>query len=95
MLTLWLTAGLLLAGDGPTLSELLPPVKVNAAGKPLDVERDGHSAPFVGDYDGDGAADLLVGQYHEGRLRIYRNRGSDTSPLYGEPEMFEGRVPEG
>jgi hypothetical protein len=95
MLTFWMTAGLLWAADGPVAADLQLPVRVEAAGKPLDVERDGHSAPFVGDYDGDGVRDLLVGQYHEGRLRIYRNHGSDTSPLYGEPEMFEGRVPEG
>lgn len=95
MLTLWMTAGLLLAAEGPLADDFLPPVKVEAAGKTLDVERDGHSAPFVGDFDGDGVRDLLVGQYHEGRLRIYRNEGSDTSPLYGEPKMFEGRVPEG
>ena len=48
-------------------------------GKPLDVARDGHSAPFVGDFDGDGKRDLLVGQYHEGRLRVYRNRGDDAA----------------
>lgn len=95
MFTLWMTAGLLLAADGPIAADLLPPLRVEAAGKPLDVERDGHAAPFVGDYDGDGVRDLLVGQYHEGRLRIYRNEGSDTSPIYGEPKMFEGRVPEG
>ena len=95
MMSLWMTAGLLLAADGPAADELLPPVRVQAAGKALDVEREGHAAPFVGDYDGDGMRDLLVGQYHEGRLRIYRNEGSDTSPLYGEPKMFEGRVPEG
>jgi hypothetical protein len=95
MMSLWMTAGLLLAADGPGANELLPPLRVEAAGKPLDVERDGHSAPFVGDFDGDGVRDLLVGQYHEGRLRIYRNEGSDTSPIYGEPKMFEGRVPEG
>jgi hypothetical protein len=89
MLTLWTTVGLILAADGPFAEDLRPPVRIEAAGKPLDVER------LAGGYDGDGAADLLVGQYHEGRLRIYRNEGSDTSPLYGEPKMFEGRVPEG
>ena len=45
MLTLWMTAGLLLAAEGPLADDFLPPVKVEAAGKTLDVERDGHSAP--------------------------------------------------
>ena len=70
------------------------PFRVQAGGKPIDVDI-GHAAPYVVDFDGDGVRDLLVGQYHEGRLRIYRNEGSDSSPQYGEPKMFEARVPEG
>ena len=71
-----------------------------SGGKPLDVARDGHSAPFVGDFDGDGKRDLLVGQYHEGRLRIYRNRGDNVRPRFDDFTWFEaegrpGRVPEG
>jgi hypothetical protein len=81
-------------------NELLPPVPLLAGGKPLDVARDGHSAPFVGDFDGDGKRDLLVGQYHEGRLRIYRNRGDNARPRFEDFTWFEadgrpGRVPEG
>ncbi|HZV03887.1 MAG TPA: VCBS repeat-containing protein [Gemmataceae bacterium] len=82
------------------LGELQPPKPIRVAGKPLDVERDGHSAPFVGDIDGDGVRDLLVGQYHEGRLRIYRNLGSNTKPRFESYTWFEaggkpGSVPVG
>ena len=33
--------------------ELAPPVRIEAAGKPIDTAV-GHAAPFVGDFDGDG-----------------------------------------
>jgi hypothetical protein len=69
--------------------DLLPPVQIQAGGKPLDVERDGHAAPFVGDIDGSGVPALLVGQFHEGRLRIYRNRGSRTRPRFDAFSWFE------
>jgi hypothetical protein len=69
--------------------ELLPPVQVQAAGKPLDIERVGHSAPFVGDFYEDGTLALMVGQYHEGRLRIYRNTGTRTKPKFESYEWFK------
>jgi hypothetical protein len=70
-------------------SELLPPVQVQAGGRPLDIERVGHSAPFVGDFYEDGTLTLLVGQYHEGRLRIYRNTGTRTQPKFESYEWFK------
>jgi hypothetical protein len=97
-----LVGGLLIlsAPDGGESIELRPPVPVLVDGKPLDVGRDGHSAPFVGDFDGDGKRDLLVGQYDEGRLRVYRNRGDNGRPRFQDFTWFEadgqpGRVPEG
>jgi hypothetical protein len=36
----------------------------------------------VGDIDGDGLRDLLVGQYDHGRLRLYRNTGSNAAPVF-------------
>jgi hypothetical protein len=88
------------AAEPPGTSELAPPVHVLAGGKPLDVEREGHSAPFVGDIDGDGVRDLLVGQYDEGRLRIYRNVGTNAEPRLETYTWLAvggqtGRVPEG
>ena len=71
-------------GDG----EFEAPVRIEAAGKPIDVEI-GHAAPWVYDFDRDGKRDLLVGQFGSGKLRIYRNEGSDAAPKYGEPTWFE------
>lgn len=58
-----------------------PPVVLTSGGVPIDVEV-GHSAPFVADWDGDGKKDLLVGQYGQGRMRIYRNVGSHERPAF-------------
>src|SRR5437660_7929842 len=64
---------------GDPANELLPPVRLEAAGKPIDTAV-GHAAPFVGDFDGDGVQDLLVGQFGEGILWIYNNVGSNAQP---------------
>jgi hypothetical protein len=75
--------------------ELLPPVRLEAAGKPIDTEI-GHAAPFVGDFDGDGVRDLLVGQFGSGICWVYRNVGSNTQPRFAAREEFKGgRVPAG
>jgi hypothetical protein len=79
--------------------ELLPPVRLKAAGKPIDTDV-GHAAPFVADFDGDGVKDLLVGQFGDGILWVYRNVGSNTHPRYAAGVKFkdggkDGRVPTG
>ena len=66
--------------------DLAPPVLVTAGGQPIDV--DGHAAPFVGDFDEDGKNDLLVGQYVYGKLRIYRNVGTNVQPKFDGFEWF-------
>ncbi len=81
-------------------NELAPPVKVMVAGKPLDVGGVGYAAPFVADFDGDGVNDLLVGQFSEGKLCIYRNEGTNAKPRFEKFTWFmdgkpEGRVPTG
>src|SRR5688572_27585384 len=77
--TLSTLAGLAVLGgppaEGTRARELGPPTRIEAAGKPIDVEV-GHAAPFLADFDGDGRKDLLVGQFGAGKLRVYRNVGT-------------------
>ena len=89
--------GLAPAADPAT--ELLPPVRLEAAGKPIDTAV-GHAAPFVGDFDGDGVRDLLVGQFGGGVLWVYRNEGTNGRPKLAAGVKFkdgrkEGCVPAG
>ncbi|HEV3083716.1 MAG TPA: hypothetical protein VGY66_28300 [Gemmataceae bacterium] len=64
-----------LAGAGPAPTELAPPVRLLAGGQPINVDI-GHAAPFVADLRGDGTMNLLVGQFGEGKLRLYPISGS-------------------
>lgn len=55
--------------------------------------------PYIGDFDGDGTNDLLVGTYG-GRLLSYRNTGTNAKPVLGKPVWFDdanptGRIPAG
>ncbi len=64
------------------------PVQMKADGKVI-VTDVGHSAPYIYDFDGDGVRDLLVGQFGSGKLRIYRNEGTNKKPKYGKLEWFK------
>jgi len=79
--------------------DLAPPVRLEAAGKPIDTDI-GHAAPFVCDFDQDGIKDLLVGQFGQGILWIYRNEGTNSQPKLAPGVKFkqgkeDGRVPSG
>ncbi len=79
--------------------DLEQPVRLEAAGKPIDTNI-GHAAPFVCDFDGDGVKDLLVGQFGQGILWIYRNEGTNSQPKLAQGVKFkqgkeDGRVPSG
>src|SRR5262249_48131230 len=80
-------AGMLAAAD-PVANDLAAPVQLHAGGQPINVDM-GHAAPFVADLKGDGQMVLLVGQFHEGKLRLYANIGSKNGPQFDKFEWFQ------
>lgn len=65
----------------PGADELLAPFAVEAGGAVLDAPG-GNSAPCVHDLDGDGRFDLVVGEYEDGAMRLYRNVGAPGQPRF-------------
>lgn len=97
----WILAliGPALPGGAVPQGDLEAPIRLEAAGKPIDTDV-GHAAPFVGDFDGDGIDDLLVGQFGGGILWIYRNEGTNARPKLAAGVKFkegkeDGTVPTG
>lgn len=72
----WCVAMFGLATAGPAAAlEFEKPIRVQADGKPVRVEAPGYAAPCWADVDGDKRKDLLVGQFAQGKIRVYRNLG--------------------
>ena len=78
----------LLAAADPVAGDLSPPVRLQAGGHPINVDM-GHAAPFVADLKGDGHVVLLVGQFGQGKLRLYPNIGSRGEPKFDHFEWFQ------
>ena len=74
-------------------TEFQPPVRLEVNGVPVRVESPGYAAPCWADIDGDGKKDLLVGQFHGGKIRVYKNLG-DGKLAAGEWLKAEGAVAE-
>lgn len=75
-----------------------PPFRVRDAKGLIDVEV-GHAVPLFVDFNADGLADLLVGQFGGGKLRVYKNRGALGQPKFEGFTWFgaggkEGVIPE-
>ncbi|HEX6812610.1 MAG TPA: hypothetical protein VF384_13370 [Planctomycetota bacterium] len=91
MNTRTLTAALALAATGLAPAQdtnhggsLAPPVRLQADGKPIDIGRlsdIAHAGPWLGDFDGDGDRDLLVGDF-PGYFWLFDNAGTDKEPTF-------------
>jgi hypothetical protein len=57
-------------------SEFEQPVRLKVDGVAVRVESPGYAAPCWADIEGDGKKDLLVGQFHGGKIKVYKNLGA-------------------
>jgi len=67
--------------------QLQKPFKVMDGNVPISVDT-GHAAPLYYDIDHNGKPALLVGQFGNGRLRIYRNQGTAAQPVFKGYDWF-------
>ena len=74
-------------------AEFERPVRLKAGGEPVRVESPGYACPCWADIDGDGKKDLLVGQFNQGKIRVFKNLG-DGKFAAGEWLKAEGKVAE-
>lgn len=93
MKRLLVTLGLVCGTSGCGVNEFKPPVQLKADGVAIRVEAPGYAAPCWADMDGDGKKDLLVGQFNEGKIRVFKNLG-DGKLAAGEWLKAEGKVAE-
>jgi hypothetical protein len=86
---------ILLTAVLPPKIVLAEPFLATAGGKVIQVDI-GHAAPILADFDRDGRKDLLVGQFGQGRMRIYKNVGSNSAPKFNGFEWFKagGKIAE-
>ncbi|MEO1696344.1 MAG: hypothetical protein AAFU73_03545 [Planctomycetota bacterium] len=64
--------------DAPAPPALHPPERVLAGGSPIAVEAPGFAFPAWYDATGDGRADLVVGQFAYGKIRIHPRAADGT-----------------
>lgn len=66
------------------------PSKVLGGDKPIEVESPGYAAPSLADIDNDGVLDMLVGQFKNGKITVYKgSKGEDGRLGFGAGEVLK------
>ena len=95
--------GSLLAVAKVGFPELIPLSRPHDVGEPVALLSDGRPIelpygslfPFVGDLDGDGRDELLLGTPDSGRLKVFPILGSHGRRVLGVPFWFDEKMPDG
>ncbi|MFI5401409.1 MAG: hypothetical protein ACHQ1G_00515 [Planctomycetota bacterium] len=68
--------------------DLEKPVRLEAGGVVIDTGKYiAHAGPLFADYDGDGKADLLVGNF-KGHIQLYKNVGTRVAPEFKDEGLL-------
>ena len=97
MVITWLACGLGVgvalpaAASSVAAFEFDKPVRFKGGNEFVRVESPGWAAPCWDDIDGDGKKDLLVGQFQDGKIRVFKGLGGEKLAA-GEWLKAEGKV---
>jgi hypothetical protein len=87
------TLALLTGAATCAATDFAPPVMLKANGVPIRVEAPGYACPCWCDIEGKGRKDLLVGQFANGQINVYKHLG-DGKFAAGEWLKAEGKIAE-
>ena len=76
-----LVLGALVLGGSTALcnaADFQPPVRLKAGDAAVRVESPGYAAPCLADLDADGSKELLVGQFKDGKIQVFKHRDADN-----------------
>lgn len=90
-----LLSALLLGGGFAFCSaaEFNPPVRLKAGDAAIRVESPGYAAPCWADINRDGKKHLLVGQFNQGKMRVFKHLAAEKFAP-GDWLQAEGKVAE-
>ncbi|MGE0000765.1 MAG: hypothetical protein AB7F50_03240 [Fimbriimonadaceae bacterium] len=83
-----IAALLALSAGSANVEGLGAPSLLRAGGSLLSVT-EGHADMVLYDLDGDGARDLIVGQFKDGLVRFYKNQAEDGPPQFDGNELLK------
>ena len=74
------------AAEAQGIADFQPPFRIQTVSEAyVDVgDGTGYAGPALGDVDGDGRADVIVGQFDGGRFRVFKNVGRGGQQAFAD-----------